>query len=364
MPLIIDSHQDLAWNILSFGRDYTRSAHETRQIEHGSLTVQRNGDTLLGWPDYQQGEVVVVFATLFSTPARWAYDWETYFYKEPKEAQRQYRQQIDIYNRLTDEHPDKFRFIRSASDLDQVLASHQQAVSAGQEYPVGLLPLMEGADCILDFGELEEWWDRGLRFIGPAWAGTRFCGGTKEPGPLTSHGRRLLSTMADLGFTLDLSHMDEPAVLEALDVYPGQLVATHANCLALMPDYEFNRLLSDRVIQGLLERDGIIGVVPFNTFLKDGWLIGKSNREEVSLEVLVDHIDHICQLAGDARHVGIGTDFDGGFGWQSTPKEIDTIADLQKLVPLLSARGYSKEDATAILGGNWINQLNRSLPAS
>lgn len=364
MPLIVDSHQDLAWNILSFRRDYTRSAHETRQIENGSLTVQRNGDTLLGWPDYQRGEVAVVFATLFSTPARWAYDWETYFYKEPKDAQRQYRQQMDIYDRLTNEHPDKFRFIRFASDLDEVLASHQEAVSAGQAYPVGLLPLMEGADCILDFGELEEWWNRGLRFIGPAWAGTRFCGGTKEPGPLTSDGRRLLSTMADLGFTLDLSHMDKPAVLEALDVYPGQLVATHANCLTLMPEYEFNRLLSDRAIQGILERDGIIGVVPFNTFLKDGWLIGKSNREEVSLEVLVDHIDHICQLAGDAFHVGIGTDFDGGFGWQSTPKEIDTIADLQKLVPLLSARGYSEEDAAAILGSNWINQLNRSLPAT
>ena len=255
-------------------------------------------------------------------------------------------------------------FVRSASDLNEVFASHRKAVSAGQEYPVGLLPLMEGADCILDFSELEEWWDRGLRFIGPAWAGTRFCGGTKEPGPLTADGRRLLSTMADLGFTLDLSHMDEPAVLEALDMYPGQLVATHANCLALMPEYEFNRLLSDRVIHGILERDGIIGVIPFNTFLKDGWLIGKSNREEVSLEKLVDHIDHICQLAGDASHVGIGTDFDGGFGWGSTPREIDTIADLQKLVPLLSARGYSEGDVAAILGGNWINQLNRSLPAS
>jgi membrane dipeptidase len=129
-----------------------------------------------------------------------------------------------------------------------------------------------------------------------------------------------------------------------------------------MPEYEFNRLLSDRVIYGVIERDGIIGVVPFNTFLKDGWLIGKSNREEVSLERLVDHIDHICQLAGDARHVGIGSDFDGGFGLQSTPKEIDTIVDLQKLVPLLLSRGYSDEDAAAILGGNWTQFLYRSLP--
>jgi len=364
MPLIVDSHQDLAWNILSFGRDYLRSAQETRRIEKGSPTVERNGDTLLGWPEYQQGEVAVVFATLFSTPARWAYDWETYSYREPKEADRQYRQQMDVYHRLTDEYPDKFRFISSASNLDEVLASQQKADSNGQEFPVGLLPLMEGADCINDFGELEEWREMGLRFIGPAWAGTRFCGGTKEPGPLTPDGHRLLGAMADLGFTLDLSHMDEPAVLESLDIYPGHIVATHANCLALMPEHEFNRLLSDRVIHGILERDGMIGVVPFNTFLKDGWLVEKSNRDEVSLTHLVDHIDHICQLAGDALHVGIGSDFDGGFGLQSTPKEIDTIADLQKLVPLLLSRGYSEEDAAAILGGNWVNMLHRSLPVS
>jgi membrane dipeptidase len=131
-----------------------------------------------------------------------------------------------------------------------------------------------------------------------------------------------------------------------------------------MPEHEYNRLLSDRVIHGILERDGMIGVVPFNTFLKDGWLIGKNDREEVSLERVVDHIDHICQIAGDARHVGIGSDFDGGFGWQSTPREIDTIADLQKLVPLLLARGYSEGDTAAILGGNWIDQLHRSLPVS
>ena len=363
MPQIVDSHQDLAWNILSFGRDYTRSAHETRRIEKGGGTVKHNGDTLLGWPEYQQGEVVAIFATLFSTPVRWAYDWETYFYKDPKEANRQYRQQLDIYHRLTDDHPDKFRLITTASNLTEVLAGQQNVDSTGDGYPVGLLMLMEGADCILDLSELEEWWEMGLRFIGPAWVGTRFCGGTNEPGPLTTDGRSLLVAMADLGFTLDLSHMDEPAVLETLDIYPGQLVATHANCSALMLEDESNRLLSDRVIHGILERDGIIGVVPYNTFLKDGWLIGKSNRADVSLERLADHVDHICQLAGDARHVGIGSDFDGGFGLQSTPEEIDTIADLQKLVPFLISRGYSEEDTAAVLGGNWIHQLHRSLPA-
>lgn len=364
MPPIVDAHQDLAWNILSFGRDYIRSVEETRRLEKNGPTVAHNGDTLLGWPEYQQGEVTVIFATLFSTPVRWAYEWETYLYKTFEEANKQYRQQIDLYYRLTEDHPDKFRFIRSASDLDEVLASSQKADPASGGYPVGLLPLMEGADCITNLDQLEEWWEMGLRFIGPAWAGTRFCGGTKEPGPLTEDGHHLLAAMADHGFTLDLSHMDEPAALASLDTYPGNIVATHANCLALLPAHEFNRHLSDRVIHGILERDGMIGVIPFNKFLKDGWLIGKSNREEVGLERLVDHIDHICQLAGDALHVGLGTDFDGGFGLQSTPKEIDTIADLHKLVPILLARGYSEEDAAAILGGNWINVLHRSLPAS
>jgi len=364
MPLIVDSHQDLAWNILSFGRDYTRSAHETRQIEVGSQTVEHNGDTLLGWPEYQEAEVVVIFATLFSTPARWAYDWETYYYKNNQEANAHYRQQMDLYRRMTNDHPDKFCFITSTSELDDVLASQQEAESADGGYPVGLLPLMEGADCILDFGELEEWWQMGLRMIGPAWAGTRFCGGTKEPGSLTPNGHKLLATMADLGYTLDLSHMDEPAVLEALDTYPGHLVVTHANCLVLMPDFDTNRLLTDQVIHGILERDGIIGVVPFNSFLKTGWLIGESDREEVGIDKVADHIDHICQLAGDAHHVGIGSDFDGGFGVQSTPKEINTIMDLHKLVPILSARGYSEDDTAAVLGKNWINTLHRSLAAS
>lgn len=362
MSLIVDSHQDLAWNILSFGRDYTLSAYETRRLEQGSLAVIRNGDTLLGWPEYQEGQVAVIFSTLFSTPARWSYEWEALVYHTQQEAHSQYLQQLDVYRKLTDSQPGKFCLLTSVAILEEVIASQQKALLAGTGYPVGLLPLMEGAEGILAVEELEQWWQMGLRMIGPAWAGTRFCGGTKEPGPLTAEGRQLLAAMAELGFILDLSHMDEAAALEALDLYPGAIVATHANCLALLPGHEYNRHLSDRVIRGLLERDGMIGVVPFNTFLKDGWLIGKSDRQEVGLENLVDHIDHICQLAGDARHVGIGSDFDGGFGLQSTPRQMDTIADLQKLAPMLSSRGYSDQQAGAVLGLNWVDRLRRSLP--
>jgi membrane dipeptidase len=363
MTPIVDSHQDLAWNMLTFGRDYTRSAEETRQAELGDPVISRNGDTLLGWPDYQRGQVSIIFSTLFSTPARWAYDWEPVFYIDSSQAKKQYHKQLDIYFKLADEHPDKFQIITNTTTLDKLLSSQGEAISKGENYSVGLVPLMEGADCIEHPDELEIWWERGLRIIGPAWSGTHVCGGTNEPGPLTKYGILLLEVMANKGFTLDVSHMDEAAVLQALDTYTGSIIATHANCQSLLPGSETNRNLSDRVIQGLLERDGIIGVIPYNSFLKAGWLLSSgSRREEVPLDFLVAHIDHICQMAGNARHVALGTDFDGGFGLQSTPIGIDTIADLHKLEPLLSERGYSQMDIAAILGTNWLNQLHRTLP--
>jgi len=363
MTLIVDSHQDLAWNMLTFGRDYTRSAEETRQVEFGSSVISRNGDTLLGWPDYQRGQVSIIFSTLFSTPARWAYEWEPVFYLDTSQAKKQYNQQLDIYYKLADDHPDKFRVISNTSTLDKLLSIQSAAISKGMNYPVGLVPLMEGAECIEHPDEVDLWWERGLRIIGPAWSGTRFCGGTNEPGPLTKKGILLLEAMADKGFILDISHMDEKAALQALETYPGSIIATHANCLSLLPDSDSNRNLSDRVIQGLLERDGIIGVIPYNSFLKTGWLLSTgSRRAEVPLDLLVAHIDHICQMAGNACHVALGSDFDGGFGLQSTPFGIDTIADLHKLEPMLSHRGYSRKDIETILGTNWLNLLNRTLP--
>jgi membrane dipeptidase len=358
--IIVDAHQDLAWNILTFDRDYTQSAVDTRLKERGTQTPKRNGDTLLGWPDYQTGRVAIIFGTLFAAPVRAKLgDWDNQWYADPDQARRIYSRQLDVYHKLVDDHPDKFRLVPDKGILDGVLADWE---NEDIDQPVvGLVPLMEGAEAVRHPAELEEWWERGVRIIGPAWNGTRFCGGTREPGPLTKEGYALLEGMGGLGFILDLSHMDEAAVLQALDSYPDRIIASHANVKTLLRDQESNRYLSDRVIQGLLDRDGVIGVVPFNQFLVDSWR-GRDGRMQVSLRHLVDHIDHICQIAGDARHVGIGSDFDGGFGLQSTPHEIDTIADLQKLVPYLAEKGYTEADIAAVLGLNWIDLLNESLP--
>jgi membrane dipeptidase len=363
MPLTVDSHCDLAWNMLSFGRDYTRSAAETREMEKGSIAPEKNGDSLIGWPDYQRGQVAIVFSTLFAAPVRSKEaDWDKVYYSTYDEAHRLYWDQLQLYHRLTDSKPGHFRLISNTTDLREHIAAWQTPSEAG--HPVGLIPLMEGADGIREVDELAGWHEMGLRLIGLAWAGTRYSGGTKEPGPLTEEGRRLLKAMVDFNFTLDLSHMDEQSVLEALDIYDGPIAATHVNCLALLPNFPTNRHFSDRVLKGIIDRGGVIGSVPLNSFLKSGWnRRNGSRREEVPLDVLAAHIDHVCQLAGDALHSGIGTDFDGGFGVQSVPPEIDTIADLQKLVPLLLARGYSESDAANVLGLNWLNFLQENLPS-
>jgi len=360
--IIVDSHQDLAWNMLTFGRDYTRSVEETRQIESGGQIPLRNGDSLLGWPEYQRGKIAIIFATLFAAPARHNLgEWETLTYSDTAQAHSFYSTQIDAYQRLVDENPAQFQLVQSLQDLESVLAGWEN--SGESQTPVGLVILMEGAEGVRRPDEIEEWWQRGIRLIGPAWAGTRFCGGTREPGPLTADGIALLEGMADFGLTLDLSHMDEQAVLQALEIYPGPLVATHSNPQGLLLDSDINRFLSDRVLQGLIERDGIVGIPPYNKFLRWDW-DPNQGREVISLELVVDHIDYICQIAGDAKHVGIGTDFDGGFGLQSVPAEIDTIADLQKLIPLLKKRGYTDSDTAAIMGGNWLAHLKESLPKS
>ena len=348
--------------MLTYGRDYTRSVVETRRIEAGTNTPDLNGDSLLGWPEYQRGKVAVVFSTLYATPFRKRERDDAIVYKDSESAHRLYRDQMDVYRKLADSHPDKFRILTSSPELDSIIEHWSNPELDSEGHPVGFFYLMEGADGIRSPHELSEWWDLGLRMIGLAWAGTRYCGGTSEPGPLTDEGRQLISAMADYNFLLDLSHMDKAAAYESLDRYEGPVMATHANCLALLRGSESNRHLPDDVIRGLIKREGVIGVVPFNTFLKVGWLRKNGGRkDEVTVDALIAHIDHICQLAGNSEHAAIGTDFDGGFGLQSIPAELDSIADLQLIGKKLMERGYTEADTANIMGGNWLRFLRKNL---
>jgi membrane dipeptidase len=361
MTLIIDAHQDLAWNALSFGRDYSRSASGTRAAEQNGPVPAQNGDSLLGLPDYLQGSVAIIFGTLYASPIRHKFgNWDTQFYKDAKQAHDVYARQVDYYERLADEHH-RIKLINTRRDVEEVIASWDTQDPSGPR--VGIVRLMEGADCIREPKEVEWWVERGVRLIGLAWAGTRYAGGTGEPGPLTAEGRELLSEMAGHGLILDLSHSSDESYLQSIEQYEGTVIASHANPRAILKDPPRpERFLSDDMIRVLAERGGVAGIVPYNRFLKADWRV-EDGKAAVTLEHVAVMIDHICQLTGSADHVGIGSDFDGGFGLQHTPAEIDTVADLQKVGSKLSERGYTAADVEKVLSGNWLRMLRQGLPA-
>lgn len=351
--IILDAHQDIAYNALGMLRDYRQSALYHRSREGADMT-----EAMLGLPDALLGRVALVFGTLFVAPEMdmpWTIPGDNMMYRTPQEAYTQALKQMDYYQRIADED-DRLRLVRTQSDLAAVLDTWE----AGTELPdhkQGLIVLMEGADPIIEPAQFEEWYDRGVRLVGTAWRGTRYSGGTGEPGGLTTLGHELLDVMMDFNVILDLSHMAEQAFYESLDRYDGPLIASHSNPRRFCNS---DRHLSDGMIRRLAERDGVIGVVLYNRFLNEMW---KNGDAPLSLDVVLDAIDHICQVVGDAQHVGIGSDFDGGFGAEATPEPLNTIGDLMQIADGLRERGYDDAHIEGIMCDNMLRKLREALPA-
>jgi membrane dipeptidase len=220
---------------------------------------------------------------------------------------------------------------------------------------------MEGADPILFPEQLGEWKAAGLRLLGPTHYGPgRYAGGTGTELGLTEIGVALVKEMDRLGVLLDLTHCSDQSFWEALEHYQGPVLASHNNCRALVPH---QRQFSDEQLRAIFERDGVIGAAFDAWMLQPGWVVGQTTNEHTPMAKVVDHIDHICQLAGSCRHAGIGTDLDGGYGREQSPCDLDTIADLQRLAGMLAERGYSEVDIRAILHGNWLRLLRTALVA-
>ena len=197
---------------------------------------------------------------------------------------------------------------------------------------------MEGADPIVDVDQAAAWWDLGLRSVNLAHYGkSRYAVGTGGDGPLTPDGVQLLKEFERLGMILDATHLSDTSFFQALDTFGGPVLASHNNCRALVPD---GRQFSDEQIRLLIDRGAVIGAALDAWMLAPGWVRGQTTRDVVGLDAVADHIDHVCQLAGNARHAAIGSDLDGGFGTEQVPAGLDRISDLQKLDAILAARGY------------------------
>lgn len=345
---IVDGHEDIASNALHNGRDVRLSVAEIRAAQSGSLEGAfaafsgAQDQAMIGLPELRLGGVGLVFATIFTFPG------------EPEASTKAGLDQLFYYHDLARQELG-VRLIRSVGELD-ALVRDWNAAPTPEERPVGLLLLMENADPISKPTELYEWVNGGLRIVGPAWHASRYAGGTGEPGPLTTLGRSLLAEMRRLGVILDVSHLAEESFWQALDLFDGAVIASHANCRAFTPT---DRHLSDEMIRALIAREAVIGTVLANKFLDPTWERGAP----MPLDAVVRHIDHICQLAGDATHCALGSDFDGGFGVESTPEGLDSVADLGRIADMLSAHGYTRADIEGIMGANWLRLLRQSLPA-
>jgi membrane dipeptidase len=348
-PLIVDAHEDLALNALAHSRDLSKSALERRQLE---TYDKERGSATTSFPDLVRGNVRIVFGTLWVNPCKSQFTSKP-CYTNAEEAHAQALEQLNYYRKM--ERSGAISIIKTRSQLEDIVNS--------QDPKIGIVILMEGADPIRTPSEAKEWFKDGVRIVGPAWSGTRYSGGTKAPGPLTKAGRELIREMQANGFILDCSHFAEESFYEALDLFDGPVVASHTNSRIYCPT---DRHFSDDMIRKITsKKGGVIGTVLHNGFLDGSWKKGVDPKDGVTLSQVVKNITHVCEIAGNREHSGIGSDFDGGFGYETIPKELDTSADLYKIGDaLMSEARFSMDDANKVLGGNFLRVLRMALPDS
>ena len=357
---IIDAHLDLAWNALGWDRDLRAPLDSINAAEASSADHHSRGNATTNFKEMRRGGIAVCLVTILcrtrtesfpaAGPPRLCLD-----RRSPLHTLVDGRAQLEYYHAL--ESLGELRMLATAAELDAHWASWESNPNTA---PIGAILSMEGADPILTPGDAERWWNDGLRSLNLVHYGeNQYAGGTGTTRPLTDLGRELLAEMERLGIILDATHLSDESFVQALDAFSGVVLASHNNCRALVPA---QRQFSDEQIRRLLERGAVIGVALDAWMLHPGWEIGKTSPEVVDLNAVADHIDHICQLAGDHRHVGIGSDLDGGFGSEQVPSGLRTIADLQKIGVLLASRGYADEAINDIFFGNWLRFFREHLP--
>jgi membrane dipeptidase len=353
--LIIDAHLDLALNALQLNRDLLVSAHTIRTHELGTPGKGRAKATT-ALPDMRRGRVALSIVTAVAKAS--GHPKPHLDFRSATQTYAIAQGHLAYYRALEEEG--HLRVVSDRAGLDESWAAWERWEAGGAVAfppPLGVIFSMECADAVLDPEQLEAWYQAGLRLIGPTHFGPgRYAAGTGSELGLTEMGPALLKEMERLGIALDMSHTSDQTFWESLEHYQGPILASHNDCRALVPN---KRHLTDAMIEAIIERDGVIGATLGNWQLHRGWDVGKAHDFEVTLEDLVDHIDHICQLAGNARHVGIGSDLDGGVGFDEFPAEIDTVDDMQKIPAALAARGYGDDDIRGIMHGNWLRFLRR-----
>ncbi|GAB3228406.1 membrane dipeptidase [Algoriphagus aestuariicola] len=351
----IDAHLDLSMNALEWNRDLTRPVAEINAREKGLTDKPDRGNATVSLPALREGNIGLVVATQigrYVAPNNPLPGWHS-----PEQAWAQTQGQLAWYQAMVEKG--EMTQIRNLVDLDRHVELWNDGKEASEK-PVGFILSLEGADSIVSLDYLEKAYQSGLRALGPAHYGPgRYAFGTDASAPLSPQGKELLKKMDELGIILDATHLCDLAFWDALEIYQGPIWASHNNVRALV---DHNRQFSDEMIKALVDRGAVIGGAFDAWMLSPGWIRGESSPRErnVTIATVLDHLDHICQIAGNADHIGIGSDLDGAFGTEQSPYDLETIADLQKIPDLLRQRGYSESDVNKVMRDNWLNFLKRA----
>lgn len=349
---VIDAHLDLSMNALEWNRDLQLPVAEINQREEGLTDKPDRGKAVVSLPELRKGNIGLVVATQigrYVAPGNPLPGWHS-----PEQAWAQTQGQLAWYKAMEDAGQ-----MVQINEL-QTLETHLKLWADDNDYthkPVGYILSLEGADSIVNVSYLQGAYNNGLRAIGPAHYGPgRYAQGTDATGYIGPRGHELLKEMERLNIILDATHLCDDSFWEALSHFNGHVWASHNNCRALV---NHNRQYSDDMIKALVERGAVIGAALDAWMMVPNWVRGQSTPRQMNcnLEVMINHIDHICQLAGNALHVGMGTDLDGAFGREQCPYDLETIADIQKVPQLLKNRGYTDTDIENMMHGNWLRFL-------
>jgi membrane dipeptidase len=353
-PFIFDAHLDLSMNAMDWNRDLRMSVTEIRKREQGMTDYPDRGKNVVSFEELRKGNIGIVVATQIARYV--AADNPLPGWKSPEQAWAHTQGQLTWYKEM--EAAGELFQIHNLETLDTHLSYWEN--STDEKKKIGYILSLEGADSMVTLQHVERAYRYGLRAIGPAHYGPgRYAQGTNATGGIGAAGKSLLREMENLNIILDATHLCDESFREALDHFHGPVWASHHNCRALV---NHNRQFADDQIKELIQRNAVIGGVLDAWMLVPGWIRGTSMPEPMNcdLEKVIDHMDHICQLAGNANHIAIGSDLDGGYGKEQSPFDLETIADLQKIPQLLRKRGYSEKDIEQITSGNWLNFLRRT----
>ncbi len=348
--LIIDGHLDISYNALQWNRDLLQPIVKIRESEAGMSQTAR-GLNVVNFEELRRGDIGLFFVTVH---CRLASVGKRFSGVRTQDIAYAKSMGELAYYRLMQ----RKGILRQVKDLESLNAHVEQWEKDSASCPLGFVLTMEGADSIVDKDHVGHWWDHGLRVVSLCHYGiSAYAHGTQAPGGLTPRGAPLLKAMEAAGIILDVSHLAENAFWEALDAFGGTVLATHNCCRALC---DHDRQLDDKQIKALVDRGGVIGTAFDCWMLSPLWDLEARENRCITLQTVVDHIDHVCQIAGNTRHAAIGTDLDGGFGKDQSPADLDTIADLQKIPPILEKRGYCGDDIAALMHGNWMRLLRET----